>query len=200
MSVYSIALVLYLIMDPIGNIGSFREQLKRYEGAKKRWVILREMSFALLAMLLFAMIGEYLFLLLNISEAAVRLSSGLILFLCAIQILFPTVDSARSSLPDGEPYAIPLAIPLTAGPALLATVMLYSHLEERTTVMILSVVIAWLFALFTHLIGDTLYRLVGSGGLIAMERLMGMILVLLAIQRFMEGVKLFMAVGAVLHP
>lgn len=195
MSVYTIALVLYLIMDPIGNIGCFREQLKGYEKGKQRWMIFRELSFALMAMLLFAMIGEVLFEVLNLSETTVRLSSGLILFLCAIQILFPTVDSLRANLSEEEPYVIPLAIPLTAGPSLLATIMLYSHLEEKTSVMILSILTAYIFALLTHFAGDSLHKLVGGRGLAAMERLMGMILVLLAIQRFMEGVKLFMTVG-----
>jgi small neutral amino acid transporter SnatA (MarC family) len=193
MTIFSIALVLYLIMDPIGNIGSFLSQLSRYPASKKLWVTTREMLFALVAILIFAGIGEHLFVLLNLSETTVRLSSGVILFLVALQILFPTVNSLRENLPKDEPYVIPLAIPLTAGPSLLATVMLYSHLEESNQVMIVAIFIAWIAALVTLLFGSKLHKLVGDNGLVAGERLMGMILVLLAIQRFMEGVLLFMS-------
>lgn len=193
MSAYSIALILYLIMDPIGNIGSFLSQLNRFPKDKQFWIAAREMLFALVVIILFALIGDYLFVLLDVSETTVRLSSGLILFLAALQILFPTTNSLRKNLPQEEPYLVPLAIPLTAGPALLATVMLYSYTEESQLAMFLAIFIAWIAALATLFLGKKLYKLVGDNGLAAAERLMGMILVLLAIQRFMEGVKLFMA-------
>ncbi len=192
MTTFSIALVLYLIMDPIGNIGSFLSQLSRYPQKKQLWVIVREMFFALIAIFIFSAIGENLFVILDLSETTVRLSSGLILFLVALQILFPTTNSMRENLPKEEPYVIPLAIPLTAGPSLLATVMLYAHLEESNQIMFAGILIAWIAALITLLLGSKLQRLIGDNGLAASERLMGMILVLLAIQRFMEGVMLFM--------
>lgn len=191
MTLISIVLVLFLIMDPIGNVSSFLSQLSEYKPEKQRILIIREMFFALLAMIIFNYIGEYLFSLLQISEVTVRLSSGIILFLVAIQILFPTVGSLRKNLPEGPPFIIPLAIPLIAGPSLLATVMLYAHLEPSQSLMLLAILIAWLLALGTLLIGSQLQKLIGDNGLSACERLMGMILVLLAIQRFMEGVQLF---------
>jgi len=191
MTLISIVLVLYLIMDPIGNVSSFLSQLSNYSPKKQRVVILREMFFALIALVIFNYIGEYLFQLLQISEVTVRLSSGIILFLVAIQILFPTVGSLRKTLPEGPPFIIPLAIPLIAGPSLLATVMLYAHLEDSQSIMLGAILIAWLLALGTLLIGSRLQKMIGDNGLSACERLMGMILVLLAIQRFMEGVQLF---------
>lgn len=196
MTTFSIALVLYLIMDPIGNIASFLSQMRDYPEKKRIWVTVREMCFALIAILIFAVIGEHLFVILDISETTVRLSSGLILFLVALQILFPNTNSMRENLPKEEPYVIPLAIPLTAGPSLLATVMLYAHLEESNQIMFAGILIAWTAALVTLLLGGKLRDLIGDNGLTASERLMGMILVLLAIQRFMEGVMLFMCTPA----
>lgn len=196
MTTFSIALVLYLIMDPIGNISSFLSQMSAYSEKKRLWVTFREMLFALIAILIFAFIGENLFQILDLSETTVRLSSGLILFLVAFQILFPTTNSLRENLPEEEPYVIPLAIPLTAGPSLLATVMLYSHLEESNQMMLSGILIAWIAALITLLLGGKLQKLIGDNGLVASERLMGMILVLLAIQRFMEGIKLFMSTSS----
>lgn len=152
---------------------------------------MREMLIALGVMLLFNLLGEALFELLHFSEVALRLASGLILFLVAIKILFPATDSPRAHLPAGEPFVFPLAIPLLAGPALLATIMLYSHLDQSRALMIPAILIAWVASSFTLFVSPFLQRVLGSNGLAACERLTGMILVLLSIQRFADGVQLF---------
>jgi len=190
MSFYSIVLVLFLIMDPLGNISSFLSQLQGYDGAKKRLVVLREMGFALGAMLLFFCIGEFLFQFLDVSEITVMLSSGIILFLVAIQILFPTVSSLRENLPKEKPFVIPLAIPLTAGPSLLATIMLYAH-TEPSVMMLQAILFAWALATAILLLAPEIFRFVGKNGLLAAEKLMGMVLIMLGIQRIMEGIHLF---------
>lgn len=191
MTLFSIALVLFLIMDPVGNIGSFISQLSSYTTKEKYWVIFREMSIALAIMLLFNFIGEYIFAVLQISETVVRLTSGAILFLMALQILYPSINSLRANLPKEKPFLTPLAIPLIAGPCLLATIMLYAHMEDSQAIMLYAIVIAWAAALVIILLSSQIQRLVGNSGLYASERLMGMILVMIGIQRFMEGVQLF---------
>jgi len=178
-------------MDPIGNIQSFISQLSRYDQRQRMWVLLREMLFALGLMLLFNFAGELFFNVLDISEITVRLSSGVILFLVAFEILFPTMNNFRQNLPKEEPYFIPLAVPLIAGPSLLATIMLYAHIEESFVVMVVAILIAWVFALLVLMFAHPIHRLIGNNGLMACERLIGMILILLAIQRFMEGVLMF---------
>lgn len=191
MTLITIALVLFLIMDPFGNISSFTSQLERYQKKKRLFVIFREMGFVLILMIFFNFMGEILFDVLDVSEVTVRLSSGVILFLMAIQILFPTVNTLRRNLPNEDPFLTPLAVPLIAGPSLLATIMLYATLEPSQPLMLMGIAIAWSMALIVLLFADPISRLIGKNGLTATERLMGMILVLISIQRFMEGVKLF---------
>lgn len=190
-SLFTLTLILFLIMDPIGNVSSYLSLVKEIPPKRQRFIVLREMLIALIVMLLFWGIGEILFDLLQMCETALRLASGLILFLVAIKILFPTIDSPRANLPQGEPFVIPLAIPLIAGPSLLATIMLYTHLEKSQPLMISAIFIAWTLASIVLLFSSFLFRVLGRNGLIACERLMGMILVLLAIQRFTEGLQLF---------
>ena len=187
----NIFLALFLIMDPVGNISSFLSMVKDLPPAKQRKVIFREMVIALVFMLLFNLIGEYLFFFLDLESTAVRLASGVILFLVAIKILFPGPTSLRNHLPAGEPFIIPMAIPLIAGPSLLATIMLFTHEEPSQTLMISAIVAAWLLASVVLLLGPQLSRILGKNGLVAAERLMAMILIMLAIQRFMEGVQEF---------
>ena len=191
MELLTIILALFLIMDPIGNIGSFLLLLKDETPNRQRFIIVREMLIALMVMLFFNFVGEHLFDLLNVSEVAVRLASGMILFLIAIQILFPNTNSLRANLPKDNPFIIPLAIPLIVGPSVIASIMLFAHIEPSQLLMVEGIGIAWAMALTVLLMGPFLHRYLGDNGLIACERLMGMVLVMLAIQRFMEGIQLF---------
>lgn len=191
MDLFNIAFTLFLIMDPLGSVSSFLSLVKEIPKKRQRWIVIREMLIALAAMLLFNEIGEYIFHILHISDVVVYLSSGLILFLVALKILFPTVDSPRANLPEGEPFITPLAIPFIAGPALLATIMLYAHEEESYLLMIAAIFAAWIAASLVLLLARFFQRILGANGLNACERLMGMILILLAIQRFTDGIRLF---------
>lgn len=191
LSLFSITLVLFLIMDPLGNINSFREMLKRIDRKKQKYVILREMLIALIAMLAFNFLGEVIFDNLQVTETTVEISSGVILFLAALKVLFPTKDSPRSNLPKEDPFIVPLAIPLIAGPSLLATIMLYAHMETSQYIMVAAILISWILASVILLMGNRLHALLGDNGLIAFEKLMGMVLILLAIQRIFEGVENF---------
>jgi multiple antibiotic resistance protein len=191
LSLFSITVVLFIIMDPVGNIPSYLTLVKDLSPERRRYVLIREMLIALAFMLVFNFIGEYIFSILELSDTAVKLSSGLILFLTAIKILFPAANSFRMNLPKGEPFIIPLAVPLIAGPSLLATIMLYAKMETSILMMMEAIVIAWVLALLVLLAGPRLNRYLGNNGLKAFERLMAMVLVMLAIQRFMEGIQTF---------
>lgn len=191
MTLLTLTVMLFLIMDPIGNISSFLNLLQEMPPERRNKILLREMLIALAIMIIFNYVGEFIFSTLHISEITLRLTSGAILFLVAIKILFPSIDSVRANLPTGEPFVTPLAIPLIAGPALLATIMLFAHFESSQTVMLGAILLAWLLAVIVLLMGARLQKILGTNALIACERLMGMVLVLLAIQRFLEGIQQF---------
>lgn len=191
MSLFSITLTLFLIMDPIGNLSAYFVMMKDLNPKRQYWVIFREMFIALAVMLFFNYLGEFIFNFLGLSEIAIRLSCGLILFLIAIKILFTTNDNPRANLPKGEPFIFPLAIPLIAGPVLMATIMLYARLEPSQSAMIIAILIAWLLTMLIFLFATPIKKILGTNGLMACERLIGMILVLVAVQRFLEGILLF---------
>ena len=158
---------------------------------QQRWVILREMLIALGVMVFFYVIGDLLLDFLEVSDASVSLTSGTILFLVAIKIIFPNSRTSRARMHgDFEPFIVPLAIPLIAGPAMLATVMLFSH--KFGPQVLIPILIAWFLASMVLVMSRHLMKTLGRNGLMAIERLMGMILILLAIQRFLEGINLFM--------
>ena len=188
MSLITVSLVLFLIMDPIGNISTYLKMVEGIDPKRQRMIVIREMLIALLIMLFFNFLGEWIFYIFQFSEATVRISSGVILFLIALQILFPTLNAMRSKIGKGEPFITPLAIPLIAGPSLLATIMLYAHLEESKSLMLGAIAISWIAAVLVLLLANPLNHIFGKNGLLAGEKLMGMILVMLAIQRFLDGI------------
>jgi multiple antibiotic resistance protein len=180
-------------MDPLGNISSFLSLVQEIEPKRVKWIVFREMFIALGFMILFNYIGEITLDLLQVSEITVRLSSAVILFLTAIKILFPATNSLRANLPKGEPFIIPLAVPLIAGPSLLATIMLFAHIESSQIVMLSAIFLSWSAAIIILLLSSKLQKYLGNSGLLACEKLTGMLLVMLAIQRFMEGLHQFLA-------
>jgi len=190
MSLVSLTLILFLIMDPLGNVAYFIEVLNHIPPKQQRWVIIREMFIALGVMILFYFLGDFILDFLEVSDASVSLTAGTILFLVAIKIIFPNSRNSRlQSRGDEEPFVVPLSIPLIAGPAMLATVMFYSHLIG--TSVIIPIFIAWFLASMVLVMSPLLMKTLGRNGLMAIERLMGMVLILLAIQRFLEGIHLF---------
>lgn len=186
-SLFTIALILLLIMDPIGNINSFLKLVEGLDRKRQRLVVLREMFIALFVMLIFNYLGEFIFDFLSLSEPTVRLSSGIILFFIAIKILFTAPDSVRANLPGGEPFVFPIAVPLIAGPALLATIMLFAHLETHQSIMLSAILMAWFFSITILYFARPIKKVLKNNGLMAFERLIGMILVLMAVQRLLDG-------------
>lgn len=177
-------------MNPFGNVIQALILMEEIDPKRRLFVGLREMLIALAAMLLFYFIGDLLFDMLGFSEVALRIASGLILLLIAIKILFPPANKQLEILP-GEPFVFPFAIPMIAGPALIATIMLYSHLEPSKPMMLVAILCAWAATSALLFLAKPLEKILGTSGLAATERLMAMILVLLAIQRLTLGIELF---------
>lgn len=190
-SLFALTTILFLIMDPMGNIASYLKLMEGIPEQRRYWILVREMSIALAAMVVFNYIGEFIFGLLGISETTIRLASGVILFIIALKILFLSEDSPRAHLPRGEPFIVPLAIPLIAGPSLLATIMLYANLESSQPLMLGAILFATIATTLVFIAAPTLNQYLGKNGLLALEKLMGMVLVLIAVQRIAEGVQQF---------
>lgn len=195
MTVYSAAITLFLVMDSIGNIPVFVSLLKGIAPKRQMLITVREMFIAFLVLLLFLYFGGPILKGLNITEASLEIAGGIILFIIAIKMIFPNRTKGQSSEEEeleGEPLIVPLAIPLMAGPSALATVLLFATQEpERMTDWIAAVVLASIASLIVLIISQPLMRVLGKRGLIAIERLMGMILTTISVQMFLNGVKVF---------
>lgn len=192
METLAVAFTLFLIIDPLGNIPIFLSVLQPVAATRRRFILLRELVIALILMLLFLWLGPALLHALKLSPEAVSISGGFILLIIAIRMIFPSRGGimADDSL-DGEPLIVPLATPLFAGPSILATLVLLSESNpERNVDWTVAIVLAWAASAVILSAGSTLYRLLGHRGLKAVERLMGMLLISIAVQMLLDGVRM----------
>ena len=193
MSIFSAALLLFLVMDPFGNIPFFLTALKNVDEHRQRRIIIRELLIALFVLVLFLFAGQYILKILQISEPSLTIAGGIILFLIAIKMIFPTSGGAFEENIGGEPFIVPLAIPYVAGPsALVAVLFIMSREPGRWLEWLFALVLAWFTSGVIIILSSGLRRYSGERGLIAIERLMGMILTTIAVQMFMTGIHQFL--------
>lgn len=192
MSLFSIAFSLFLLMDSIGNIPFYISFLKTVPPKRRSKIIVREMVIALFIILFFNFVGDALMHFLEIKHDTLQIAGGIILFLMCLKMIFPPPHQDTNGLPGSEPFIVPLAIPLVAGPAVLAAVMIYTRQEVNSVLMVGAILIAWAASLAILLSSSILLRFLGNKGVIALERLMGLILILIATQMFLTGLASFM--------
>jgi multiple antibiotic resistance protein len=189
MEVLSTAFLLFLVLDPVGNIPAFLAVLNSVPAERHTRIIVREMLIALVALILFLMLGQYILAALQVSYGSLGVAGGIIMFLIAVRMVFPVPRGAASEDLDGEPFIVPLAIPLVAGPAAMATLMLLmAHKPREWPQWLAALLLAWGVSGAILLFSERLGRLLGKRTLNAIERLMGLILTAVAVEMFINGI------------
>ena len=194
MSVLSAALLLFLIMDGFGNVPLFLSALKQVPPQRWRRVIARELLFALAVLLIFLFAGRGLLDVMHISQPSLSVAGGIVLFLLALRMVFPSPKHAEEDL-TSEPFLVPLAIPLVAGPAAIATVILIGSGDAgQWPRWLAAVTLAWAATAAILMMSGPISRIVGARGLIAIERLMGMLTVAISVEMTLTGIADFIAI------
>ncbi|HHD74478.1 MAG TPA: NAAT family transporter [Nitratifractor sp.] len=191
-SVISTAILLLFILDPFGNIPLLLSVLKNVDRKKHRAIIIREMLIGLAILLFFLFLGDRFLSIFGLETQAITISGGIIFFVIALKMIFPDPKGHSLFTSEGEddPLVVPIAIPMVSGPGAIATVMVIakSHPNHLSGVF-LSVLIAWALVAAVLLASPLFYRLLQKRGLTAMERLMGMLLLMMAVEMFINGVR-----------
>jgi multiple antibiotic resistance protein len=190
MSILSAAVLLFLVLDPLGNIPFFLLVLQKVDEHRRKMIILREMGIAFGVLVVFLFCGKYLLLLLQVSEPALGIAGGIILFIIAIRMIFYGSDKIFDDILQGEPFIVPLAIPSVAGPSAMATVLLLMARDPgRWFEWLIALAAACLVTGIILLCSSRLIDLLGERVLVATERLMGMILTTIAVEMFLSAWK-----------
>jgi small neutral amino acid transporter SnatA (MarC family) len=197
MTIASAALLLFLILDPLGNIPVFLSLLRGMPAHRQRVVLVREMLIALGVLMAFLWGGRYALELMHLRQESVSIAGGIVLFLIGIRMIFPPPEGLMGELPGGEPFIVPMAIPLVAGPSGMAAVMLMGSQEpDRMGAWSLALFIAWAATAAILLSATYLYKILGGRALTAIERLMGMVIVAISVQMFLDGLAAYLHLAA----
>lgn len=196
MDLLAFAVTLFLVLDPFGNAAIFHSVLSKVPEARRKRVLVRELLVALVILLAFLFLGKHLLGFLGLRPHTLSISGGIILFLIALGMVFPA-RSVLGESEDDEPFIVPLAVPMMAGPSSIALLLLTAskHPQARGSVA-LAVVAAWLVSALILYASPLLMKVLGAKGTRALERLMGLLLVLVAVQMFLDGVSTYTASSA----
>lgn len=195
MTITSAALLLFFILDPLGNIPVILGLFKGIPAARQRRILARELVIALVVLMLFLWGGQHVLSLMHLRQESVSIAGGIVLFLIGLRMIFPTAEGVMGDVPGGEPFIVPVAIPMIAGPSGMAAVMLLgSQHPAQMGEWMLALALAWGATALILLCAPWLQKLLGNRALTAVERLMGMVIVALSVQMFLDGV------ASYLHP
>lgn len=196
--ILSAIVTLILVMDPFGNIPLFITALKKVPSERRNFVLFRELSIALVIMIAFLFIGNKFLKLLGIAPYSMAIAGGIILFIISIKLVFNTAEEdTPKSIKDEEPFIVPLALPLIAGPASLSTLLILSAGPlSKVFHVLVAVLIASALNAAVLMLSFPISNVLGKRGIIALERLTGMVLVLMSVNMVMNGVAEFIKMNS----
>jgi len=187
-SILSTAILLNFILDPFGNVPLILSILKDVDEKRRFRIIVRELIIGLAILLLFLFFGSDFLNLFHLETTAVTIAGGVIFFIIGMKMIFPPANGNSLYAGTGEPFVVPIAMPMIAGPSALATLLVLSNQNPgHTTDLFWSLVLAWAMSAAILLLAPFLYRILRDRGLTALERLMGMLLLIMSVQMFIDG-------------
>lgn len=186
MSIFEMVFSLFFVLNSLGNIPIFVGLLTKFEAGRQRKIILRELLIALFILLAFNFFGEGLLKLLGISQSVLGVAGGTLLFIIALGLIFQRPMKNHDSK-SSEPLIVPLATPIVAGPGSIATVMVYAEQLQNVWMMSLVILMAWAPTFIILLLSSNIKYFLGKRGLLACQKLGGMLISLIAVQMICSG-------------
>jgi MarC family membrane protein len=192
LDIVSATILLILVMDPFGNMPLVVSVLKNVDPRARPRVVLRECAIAYAVLLAFMFGGHKFMQLLRLSDTALGIAGGLILFLIALRMVFPHAEGIFGEAGETGTFIVPLAIPAIAGPSALATVLLLVSREpQRVFEWVGALSVATFVSFVVMISAQGISRCIGRRGMVAMERLMGLVLTAIAVEMLLAGIERF---------
>mgnify|MGYP003976625229 CR=1 FL=1 len=187
MTIYTVFLSLFFVMNPFGDMATFVSVLAPFSHKRQRMIILREMIIAFFVLITFVFFGENVLNYMGITQTTLQLAGGVILFLMAIKMIFPSHNNEIEQSKK-EPFIVPLALPVAADPGLIATLIIYSHQMPSNFHLFIAFTCAWAVSLAIYLSSSFIKKFIGDFGTEALTKLGGIILSMVAVQMMTRGV------------
>lgn len=192
MSILQLAMIFFIVTNPIGNSPTIIALIKDYPLRDQQKILLRESLFSMLLAIFFLFLGETFLNCLNIQGYALRISGGILLFIVSLNMIFSGRSEMEVEKPKQNPFIVPIATPLLSGAGLLTMIMLYSKQEANDMKILIAILLAWVGVTVILVLAPYLQIVLGKRGLSALEQLMGMLLAMIAIEMIVRGSSLFL--------
>ena len=188
----SAVILLTLVTDPFGNMPLVNAMLGGVAEPRRRLIVARECLIAYGLLIVFMFGGQSFLALMHLSPTSLSIAGGVILFMIAIRMVFAKMNGTFGGESAGEPFIVPLAIPLIAGPSALATVMLMASRDpDKVGLWAAAITVTMVITTVVLLAGTKLHRWLGEHAMHAIERLMGLILTAIAVEMLLAGIREF---------
>jgi MarC family membrane protein len=188
---FSLALIFFLVANPVGNSPAIMALIKDYDFERQKKIMLREAFISFLIALFFQFFGEYFLATLKISDYALSCTGGIVLFILALRMIFHAPETTTETTKKSEPFIVPIAMPIISGPGLMTIIMVKTRIVPDFWLVTLGIIIAWIGVTLVLGFAPYLQKLLGKRGMDAMEQVMGMILALIAVNMIVNGGLLF---------
>lgn len=190
-SIISAAILIFFILDPFGNVPLLLSILKNIDKSQHSKIIVREMFIGLFILVIFLFFGEEFLSIFHLETHSITIAGAIIFFVISLKMIFPDPNSDLFSTKKGDdPLVVPIAIPMIAGPAALATILVLGKTnQEHIGSLFISLLLAWFCTFLVLLFSPNLYKILKTKGLTALERLMGMLLLIMSVQMFVDGIR-----------
>ena len=194
---------LFAITNPVGAVPVFLGVTHELSVKERREIATKTAITVVLTLVVFALIGQWIFKFFGSTTDAFAIAGGILLFKMAMEMLSGKLSSVKISREETEEFdeeavtleevaIIPLAIPLISGPGAITTVMLYmarsTSFSEKVVVLLSIIAVGftvWLVLCSANAIKNRLGRV----GIKVMTRMMGLILTSMAVQMIINGIK-----------
>jgi len=188
---------IFFLVDPFAALPTFLAVTAGADAQRRRKMAWKASVTAMVVLSLFAVVGQHIFDMFGIKLPAFEIAGGIILLLIGLDMLeakrSPTQEShaeaAEAALKE-DAGIVPLGIPMLAGPGAITSVMVLVGQAQTKWQMVAILVAIFITAAICYLVlgnSDRVARALGETGVRILVRIMGLLLVALAVQYFVNG-------------
>jgi multiple antibiotic resistance protein len=188
---------IFFLVDPFAALPTFLAVTAGVDQHRRRRIARKASLTALVFLSAFAVAGQYIFKMFGITLPAFEIAGGVILLLIGLDMLeakrSPTQESseeATDAQSKEDAGIVPLGIPMLAGPGAIASVMVLVGQAQTKWQMVAILAAIFITAAICYLVlgnSDKVARALGDTGIRILVRIMGLLLVALAVQYFVNG-------------
>ncbi len=185
------ALVLFIIVDPFGNIPIFIGLTQKMTEVQRKKIFNTAIIVSIILLLVFSFAGQEIFNIFGVSIYSFEIAGGILLLIIAIRILISGSLHEEGETPESI-GAVPIAMPLLVGPGAITTTIL--NLQSYDVIVtVLSVLIVLTITWITLRFMTKIYRVLGNTGSIIIARVMSLLIAAIAIQYIIIGTTHYIA-------